>query len=114
MKDRKQRLLPAGVPRYIRCYDNGGESWDRFTVAFTGHYRKRGDWFQYVAMSSYPFDAQGIGQHGEHQRQIDVNNHGFAPAIGRKNHLGWRIPFRALPADCRKLVLRDYKEIWSL
>ena len=109
---RQASLLPNGVPKYVRCYDDG-KSIDRYTVVFTGHYRGKG-WFQYLSMNAAPFHPQGFGQHGECQRQIDVNKSGFAPAIGRKNHLGTRIPFSALPADCQTLVLRDYKEIWNL
>ena len=29
---RKENLLPQGTPRYVRCYDNGGETADRYTV----------------------------------------------------------------------------------
>jgi hypothetical protein len=110
-------LLPNGLPRYVRCYDNGGVdmggSFDRYTVVFTGRYRGKG-WFQYLAMNSAPFHPQGFGQHGENITQIDVNASGFAPAIGRKNHLGKRIPFSELPPDCKNLVLKDYRNIWSL
>ena len=117
---RIQALLPNGLPRYVRCYDNGGKTFDRYTVVFSGHYRKSQksggmrDAFQYVGMSEHPFHPQGFGQHGESERQIDVNKSGFAPAIGRSNHLGNRILFVELPADCQKFVLRDYREIWNL
>ena len=30
MSTRVTRLLPGGVPRYVRCYDNGGETADHF------------------------------------------------------------------------------------
>lgn len=125
--NRIKALLPNGLPKCIRAYDNGGVdnggSVDRFTVVYTGKYRtlgtKRGEArtlgnFQYVGMSANPFHPQGFGQHGESERQIDVNKSGFAPAVGRSNHLGKRIPFTALPKDCQKLVLRDYREIWNL
>ena len=106
--------MPNGVPRYVRCYDNDNTSVDRYTVVFTGHYRKKGENFQYLAMNSAPFHPQGFGQHGEHSSQIDVNEYGFAPAMGRKNHLGKRIPFSALPPDCKQLVMQDYRNIWGL
>ena len=118
-------LLPKGEPKYIRAYDAGIDgSADRFTVVFTGKYRtlgtKRGTNqrvlgnFQYVGMSALPFHPQGVGMHGEHPQQIDVNEWGFAPAMGRKNHLGKRIPFAELPPDCKMLVMRDYRAIWNL
>lgn len=110
---RVANLMPTGVPKYIRVYDNNGETIDRYTVVFTGRYRGKGN-FMYLAMNAAPFHPQGFGQHGESERQIDVNKSGFAPAMGRKNHLGRRIPFSVLPDDCRQLVLKDYREIWSL
>lgn len=124
---RKERLLPHSIPRYVRVYDNGGldvegGSFDRFTVVYSGNYRsigrKRGErinsWFQYVGMSESPFNPQGFGQHSEHPTLIDVDKWGFPPAMGRKNHLGTRIPFNSLPEDCQKLVLEDYKELWEI
>lgn len=113
MNKRTQSLMPNGTPKYIRVYDNGGTSADRYTVVYTGRYRGKG-WFQYVGMSANPFHPQGVGQHGEHPTQIDVNKSGFAPAMGRKNHLGTRIPFSKLPHDCKRLVWSDYKAIWGL
>lgn len=119
MKSRKERLMPGGVPRWIRCYDNGGVdaggSGDRYTVCFTGRRGTQDNEAFYRAMSERPFHPQGIGLWMSHPlRHCDVNRHGFAPAIGRKCHLGRRIPFKDLPPDCRKLVLQDYKELWNI
>jgi hypothetical protein len=117
MKNRFQSLMPNGNPKYIRAYDNGGVdnggSVDRYTVVYTGKYRGKGQ-FQHVGMSASPFHPQGVGMHGESPQQVDVNKSGFAPAMGRKNHLGKRIPFVELPPDCQKLVLSDYRNIWGL
>lgn len=117
---RRQRLMPGGIPRYVRCYDNGGTTADRYTVCYTG--RAGADRvpgyvteYSYRAMSVDPFHPQGFGMWGASKsRHCDVNRSGFAPAIGRKCHLGTRIRFQDLPPDCRKLVIRDYKEIWRL
>ena len=38
----------------------------------------------------------------------------WPPAVGRKCHLGRRILFIDLPAECRRLVKADYAEIWGL
>jgi hypothetical protein len=115
MKTRHERLLSGGTPRYIRCYDNGGATFDQFTVVFTGRYRRKTNGaFVYVGMSAKPYDPQGFGQHGDSPRPIDVNKDGFAPAVGRTNHLGKRITFGDLPPACRILVLSDYRELWSL
>ena len=101
---REQRLMPEGIPKYIRCYDNGGESFDRFTVVYTGNYAKRKG-CDYVGMSEHPFRPQGFGQHGWDREVID------RPAY---SHLGRKVTFQDLPEDCKRLVLNDYREIWSL
>lgn len=109
--------MPAGIPKWIRCYDNRGETWDRYTVVFTKYRNTNGRdrWGMYVGMSSNPFSPQGFGQRGEFQgKAIDTNDWGFAPMIGKKNHLGVRIPFDQLPDDCKALVIQDYSEIWGL
>ena len=113
--ERANRLLPCGVPRYVRCYDNGGTTWDRYTVVYTGRYPKIDHEFHYVGMSEHPFAPNGFGQHGEsHYAACDTNEWGFAPAIGRSNNLGKRIAFADLPDDCKSLVLSDYRELWGL
>ena len=117
MKNRRERLLPDGTPKYVRCYDNGGKSFDRFTVVFTGRYRHNtGGQFIYVGMSCHPFHPQGFGQHGSSDTQIDTRPGGWAgPSIGRKHEtLGTRIGFNELPPDCQKLVMSDYCDLWSL
>jgi len=123
---RRRRLLPGGVPRYLRVYDNEGQSADRYTVIFTGRaavLRASGIAPQhpYLAMSGSPFHPQGFGQHGHTEFQpadtLSATRRGgysWPPAIGRKCHLGRRIPFSALPDDCRTFALRDYTEIWGL
>jgi len=121
---RRNRLLPNNIPRYVRCYDDNGGSADRYTVVFTGTYNNIGkpkhsptvsSIHYYIGMSGAPYHPQGICQHGESEwRCIDVNDKGFAPAIGRKNHLGKRISWDNLPDDCKQVVTQDYKEIWDL
>ena len=112
---RYKALMPNNSPRYVRCYDLGNDSSaDRYTVCFTGNYRSHGNHFQYLAMSGEPFHPQGVGQHGSNEDRIDVNKSGFAPAMGRKCHLGKRIPFSELPVDCQRLVMQDYRAIWYL
>lgn len=112
---RVQALLPDGVPRWVRVYDNGGSTADRYTAVFTGRYRKssRED-FCYLGMSENPFHPQGVGMHGSSSRPVDTDEKGWAPAVGKKNHLGVRIRFEDLPEKCRKCVLQTYKSIWSL
>ncbi len=111
--ERVARLLPCGQPRYIRCYDDGGDG-DRYTVIFCGRAGgKLG--FPYRGMSAHPFHPQGIGfWGGSGATCLDLDDSGFPPAIGRSCHLGRRILFAELPEDCRRLVVQDYKEVWGL
>lgn len=122
---RAYRLAPNGVPRWVRCYDNGGESADRYTVVYTGRSapeRSPGRTeYPYRAMSAHPFDPQGIGQYGSipHGPCDTLGKKGRAwerwpPAIGRKCHLGKRIRFEDLPEDCKRCVWQDYAEIWRI
>lgn len=114
-EQRKQNLMRNGIPKYIRAYDNGGETADRYTVVYTGRIPgKLCGWYFYVAMSENPYHPQGVGIHGEHFGRFDLNKWGFSPAIGRKNHLGKRIKFEDLPERCRELVVNDYKDYWEL
>jgi hypothetical protein len=103
---RLNNILPNGKPKYVRCYDNGGETADRYTVVFTGHYThktNRSHW--YVGMSAQPFHPQGIGMHGESNTQIDYPSYG---------HLGKKITFDALPIDCQKCALQTYVDLWDI
>ena len=119
MKNRTESLIPGGVPRYVRCYDNGGETADRYTVCFTGRSaveRSPGNApeYPYRAMSAHPFHPQGFGQWGSVRGAPCDTVKGWPPAMARRCRLGKRIPFADLPEDCRKLVARDYREIWGL
>lgn len=119
-EDRAVRLLPNGQPRYVRVYDNGGETFDCFTAVFTGRYPKNDQECVYLAMSTNPFDPQGYGMHGFSNRiPIDVGhtslgNLKWPPVIGGKCHLGKRISFADLPPDCKSFVLSEYKDLWGI
>lgn len=96
---------PGGSPRYVRCYDNGGETADRFTVVYTGRYRHRlnGE-LMYIGMSANPFHPMGVGQHGF--SRIPIDRPGYS-------HLGKRIDFDRLPPECQKATLNSYRDIWG-
>jgi hypothetical protein len=122
---RTQNLMPWGIPRYIRCYDNHGKTADRYTVIFHGraakikHPRMGADQWPFLGMDEKPFHPQGIGMHGHSTHHpadaLGQNEHyRKPPPIGCKNHLGTRIQFQELPPDCKKLVIQDYKAIWNL
>lgn len=112
LEQRKNRLLPNGIPRYIRCYDSGPDgSIDRYTVVFTKKplspkSRANSSEWAYLAMNGAPYDPQGFGQHGStSDRCCD------RPTA---SHLGKKIKFSALPSDCQHLVLTDYADHWGL
>lgn len=98
-------------PKWVRCYDDR-KSADRYTVIYAK--RKECGETPYVGMSAHPFHPLGIGMHGTHPGSMDADRHGFVPAIGRKTHLGWRIPFEELPPDCQRLVWSDYADYWEI
>lgn len=107
--ERKKALMPKGIPRYIKIFDNGGKTYDRYTCIFTKKSiiskedrKYYGTRFMFVGMSEDPFHPLGFGQHGELEPQH----------IG--SHLGKRIKFEDLPEDCKKLVIQDYKDLWDL
>lgn len=83
----------------VKCYDNGGETADRYTAVYIDQPERQPGTFACVGMSAEPFHPQGFGQHS-------------TAMLGK--HLGKRIAFADLPADCRRLVLRDYREIWNM
>lgn len=112
---RVKALIVNGAPRYARCYDNG-EPGERYTVVYSGRYHKKGEprSFEFVGMSAAPFAPGGVGQHGSSQiAPIDAPGGKWPPAIGRKCHLGKRIPFSELPIDCKRLVITDYCDLWG-
>jgi len=117
--------MPRGVPRWIRLYDNGGESADRYCVVFTNrgfamcsdnlmHYVKTvqrplrivGEtWYTYLSMSEDPAAALGASISGQHTKLIDRPTYG---------HLGRCIQFKDLPAPCKKRVREWYVALWDL
>jgi hypothetical protein len=75
----------------IRCYDNEGETFDRYTVVYLD--QPQCDLlFAAVGMNRRPFHPLGFGQH-------------CCPSPGR--HLGQHICFAALPQDCQRVVATD-------
>jgi len=113
-RKRKENLLPKGIPRWVRCYDSGGSTADRYTVVFTGRYKKNRGECIFLGMSEKPFHPQGFCQHGFSPQMLDTVKGGWPPSIGKKCCLGTRIPFTELPEDCQKVVINDYKELWDI
>ncbi len=119
--DRHRRLLPNNYPRYVRVYDNGGETADRYTVIFTGRYNNIGNKprseFQYwhMCMSDDPFN--GVCQLEANDQQIEESDRPTWPIpvkMGAKGDLGKRVQWHDLPELCKKAALHVYKELWDL
>lgn len=120
LQDRLARLMPAGVPRYVRCYEDRSDpgSFDRYTVVYTGRAAK-----STISAYGYEYPYVGLSGHGATKHQpCDTMKHRpgkpagyqWPPALGRKCHLGTRIPFAELPDGLKRTVLEDYREIWRL
>ena len=77
----------------FRIYDNGGETFDRFTVVYLSIPDGPNNEPMYLGMGN---DPRGFAQHG-------YCNPG--------NHLGALIRFDDLPDACQRLVERELNEI---
>jgi hypothetical protein len=116
MSKRLDRIAPMDetlgrrLPKYVRCYDNGGESIDRYTVVYT---QQRNGYSVGVGMSGAPFHPQGFGQHFEYENSRRGNGQ-YTVDSPKYSHLGKKIKFTDLPEDCQRLVLQDYAELWNL
>lgn len=102
MNIRYQRLMPKGIPRYIRCYKLPEYMIDPYTVVFTGRYGKNK---LYISMGPTPYYPDGVCCHGEECYYIDRPSY---------KHLGKPISFDLLPIECQKVVISDYMDIWQL
>lgn len=76
----------------IKIYDSGEKFLDRYTAVYLDQPEHQHGTFSARGMSEHPFHPQGFGQ--------------CTIAMPGK-HLGKRIKFEELPADCQKLVKQD-------
>jgi hypothetical protein len=84
----------------IKVFDNGGKTFDRYTVVFPLETYTNTPYYPYIAMSGDPTHPLGFGQHGE-----------IRYPAGRLSHLGKRIKFSELPEACQRVVLRDLADM---
>jgi hypothetical protein len=80
----------------IKIYDNGEESFDRYTIVFLCEPERQPGFYAAFGMSENPFHPQGFGQWCTAQDGA---------------HLGKRINAEDLPLDCRnilKQITADY------
>lgn len=79
--------------KILEIRDNPGATYDRYTVVYDAIGDRQGNHYA-LALSANPFHPLGFGQHCTAQ-----------PG----DHLGKKISFAALPADCQTLVKQDLK-----
>ena len=82
----------------LRIYDNGGRSFDRYTIIpprWARDYRERGFCWECIGASSNPFAPQGFGMH-------------VSAMPGP--HLGRRIHWDKLPADVQRFARQSFEE----
>lgn len=77
----------------LRIYDNGGKTFDRYTVVFMKQKERDGS-YAALGMSENPFHPQGFGQH--------------CSAVPG-SHIGFRARFKQLPEDCQKLISQEIR-----
>jgi len=82
--------------QHFRVYDNGGETFDRFTVVYLNIPNGPNSEPMCLGMSENPMHPQGYGEHAY-----------CTPG----NHLGALIRFADLPDACQRLVESELNEI---
>ena len=99
----------------IVCFDNGGVTFDRYTVLFIGDYALTNEGTSlYIGMSEHPFHPQGFGQHGELFGVFEIGISYVVDDFWSSDNGDEIIPFADLPEDCKKAVMIDYNNIWNL
>lgn len=83
----------------IKCYDNGGKSYDRYAVVFA---EKINGSYVFVGMSSNPNRPMGFAMCDQSDNRIDIPSY---------SHLGRRVDFEKLPNDCQVWVKQIYEEL---
>lgn len=93
--------MKANIARYgteLRVYDNGGETFDRYTIIpprYAKGYKERSGLWEAIAASEHPFHPQGFGMH---------------VAAGAGSHLGKRVHWDDVPTDVKKFAEQSFPE----
>lgn len=83
----------------VIVYDNGGETFDRYTILFLKReYFAGGYYYNYVGSSTDPFHPQGFYQHGEMSASTVKDLRSGQHDIGKV------IPFKSLPEAVQRAV----------
>jgi len=92
-----KQTKPRAKHSLIRVYDNGGKSYDRYTLVMPDMDTPRTN--DYWGFSENPFHPQGFGQFA-----------GEYPLLKNYDSLGKLIPIESLPEQARKFVEQNIKE----
>lgn len=92
--NRTERLMPNGVPRYVRCYRNGYD----YTVVFTGRLEIEGKRFALTL-------TDGL-----------VAGNWYDGFIDRPSyiHLGTKVRYDDLPSHYIPRVIAHYRNLWRI
>lgn len=88
--------LKDGRKVVCKIYDNGGRSFDRYTIALKARRHNGRLYWPYLASSENPFHPQGFGQHGESEHPVEGS------------YLGKRISFDSLPEQVQSFILGEF------
>lgn len=91
----KPPKTPKDINDQVRCFDAGADKRERFTIIYLKRPRGAGYTFEALVMDGRPSHTHGFYQHSE---------------FGTSEPLGSLIPFRSLPKDCQREVLRDLEK----
>ncbi len=100
MKRANKRWLDGDCPPgVLAIFDNGGTTWDRYTILYV----PQPDSFvvDYLGASAHPFDPQGFGQHGT-IRASEVAGYRYRETSA-KHSARWS----DLPDDVKRAVRQD-------
>lgn len=95
------RLSMSILRRYgtvLRCFDNGGKTFDRYTIIpprWAKEERERDGSWNSIGASERPFHPQGFGQHG---------------AATPGHHLGKRITWDELPEAVQRFARQSFPD----
>jgi hypothetical protein len=101
---RKDKSIEAELrPKYMKVYDNGGATLDRYTIIYT---RKKVNDREYLALklSDEPDDQF----HNKHTILLDKASSSNVPMAGKE------IPFEKLPHRCQEIAQEYYADLWKV
>lgn len=93
-KRRAESLIPLGIPRYIRLYEDEVN----IHVVFTGQYPKDKG-YKYLVLHSSNIDDKYLAGYPD------------TPAYG---HLGKKVDWDSISPEYRSIIIEHYIQLWSL